>query len=168
MNYVFIGMPGSGKSTIARMFAEKKGLSFLDTDKIIEANYGGKPLQTILDEIGNNVFKQVEEDTLCALDCDNAAIATGGSAVYSEKGMAHLKEICKIVYLDVDYDILVKRIVNPTSRGIVLAPGETLLDLYNRRTPLYEKYADIVLKSGTESPQITVINLIKKIKKEGF
>lgn len=161
-NFIFIGMPGSGKSTLGKMLSRKKQLNFLDTDKLIEEKYN-LPLQQILNEHGEEYFKQIEEDILCSIDTENTVIATGGSAVYSEKGMNHLASIGTVVFIDIDSTVLPRRIKNPKSRGIVLAKGETISDIYVKRLPLYKKYADITVKSGNESPTKTIEKLIKMI-----
>ena len=60
------------------------------------------------------------------------------------------KKIGKVVYLKVDYDELLKRIDNFSTRGIVIENGKTFRDLYNERTILYEQYADIIIECNKE------------------
>lgn len=166
-NYVFIGMPGSGKSTVGNIVSQKLNMNFCDTDKIMEAKYSNTPLQRILDKLGNDKFNEFENTTLSELDVYNYCIATGGSAVYHKNGMSHLKEIATVIFLDVSLDIINDRIKNPLDRGIVFAPGETMKDLYNRRLPLYRKYADITIsiESENESPEKTADLVIEQLNK---
>ncbi|HHD63507.1 MAG TPA: shikimate kinase, partial [Desulfobulbaceae bacterium] len=89
-NIILIGMAGAGKSTIGRVLAGLSGKQFLDTDDLITARTG-MALQDFLDQVGSKRFQQLEEQTLLDLNPDNHIIATGGSAIYSDKGMAHLQ-----------------------------------------------------------------------------
>jgi shikimate kinase len=59
--------------------------------------------------------------------------------------MNHLRSIGTVVYLKLSLDSLAKRLGNLQCRGVLLKDGQTLKDLYEERTPLYEKYADVVL-----------------------
>ena len=72
-------------------------------------------------------------------------IATGGSAVFGEEAMEHLREISTVVYLKLSYPNLKKRLGDLKKRGVVLKPGQTLKDLLEYRTPYYEKYAHVVV-----------------------
>ena len=72
-------------------------------------------------------------------------IATGGSVVYGEEAMEHLKSIGTVVYINVPYEDLQKRLGDLLKRGVAIRKGNTLLDLYNERVPLYKKYADITV-----------------------
>ena len=88
-----------------------------------------------------------------SLNVKKTIIATGGSAVYGKEAMEHLKEIGEIVYLKADYATIEKRLGNLEKRGVALKPGQTLKDLYDERTVLYEKYADVTVDEhglGTE------------------
>ena len=71
----------------------------------------------------------------------------GGSAVFSEKGMAKLKENGICVYLRTDVRELTRRLVNIKTRGIAAKKGETIAEIFRQRKPLYEKYADITIDS---------------------
>jgi shikimate kinase len=90
----------------------------------------------------------VEEEAICSVQAENTVIATGGSAVYSEKAMAHLKSLGRIVYLRLTFEEMDRRLGDLHARGVAIAPGATLMDLYNERVPLYEKYADITVTTG--------------------
>ncbi len=79
---------------------------------------------------------------LCA---DGCVIATGGSVIYREKAIEALKKIGKVVYLQLSYEEIARRLGDLKARGVALKEGFTLLDLYNERTPLYEKYADVTV-----------------------
>lgn len=144
MNVVLIGMPGAGKSTLGVLLAKLLGYSFVDTDILMQQKYGDL-LGDILKKNGNGAFLELEEKMMLSLDLDNTVIATGGSAVYSQPGMYHLRENSVCVYIQVPYRLLAMRLGNLKQRGVVLPDGFTLLDLFNERAPLYQKYADITV-----------------------
>ena len=148
-NYILIGMPGSGKSTIGVLLAKALGYDFVDTDLVIQQKGGGL-LKEIIARIGNDGFKQLEEDVNASIDVNKSVIAPGGSAVYSDKAMRHLK---------LDYQTVKRRLGNLKARGVVLEKGQTLRDLYNERIPYYEKYADITVKLD----KLSIGNSLEKV-----
>ena len=148
-NVILIGMPGCGKSTVGVLLAKLVGFSFIDTDLLIQ-QYTNKKLYKIIEEDGIEYFKKVENEINSNIQTTKTVIATGGSVVYGKDAMEHLKKIGKIVYLKVDYDELLKRIDNFSTRGIVIENGKTFKDLYVEREVLYEKYADITIQCNSE------------------
>jgi shikimate kinase len=138
-------MPGCGKSTIGVLLAKSMLCDFIDTDLIIQNTYH-KSLCQIIDDDGLAGFKEKENEILKSLECDNSVIATGGSAVYCEDGMANLKKNGKVIYLKLAPQAIKKRINNITTRGIAMEEGCTIENLYLERAPLYEKYADYTLE----------------------
>lgn len=161
-NIVLIGMPGSGKSTVGVLLAKSLGYSFVDTDLII-SRMAKKPLQKILDEDGLDCFLALEEKAGSDIICENTVIATGGSMVVSEKAMKNLGKNGKIIYIDVPIQEIKRRVTNITTRGIVFEKGETLDDVYNDRTPLYKKYADITVSFKKGSIENTVEKIIEQL-----
>ena len=146
-NIILIGMPGSGKSTLGVQLAKSLGLHFIDTDLLIQSQQG-QLLQSILDEQGYQALRKIEETALLDLKLNNDLVSTGGSAIYSDQAMQHLRALGKIVYLQVSFEEIKKRINNESSRGIAKPVGQTLADVYAERTPLYEKYADITVDNN--------------------
>ena len=143
-NIILTGMPSCGKSTLGRLLAKELNFAFLDTDDvIIERN--GCPLKDILDNEGLDGFIRREEEAVCSVAAENTVIATGGSVVYSPKAMEHLKSLGRIVYICLDYKEVERRLGDLHERGVAIAPGKTLRDLYDERTPLYNKYANLVV-----------------------
>ena len=135
-------MPGAGKSTIGILLAKELGLDFLDTDISIQVQQG-KTLQQISDQSGYMALRQFEEQMLLSEDIAGRVVSTGGSAVYSEPGMARLKNGAKVVFLDVSLQQLEKRVNNFASRGIARRPDQSFADLFAERQVLYHQYADI-------------------------
>ena len=161
-NIVLIGMPGVGKSTVGVILAKVLGYQFMDVDLVIQEQEG-KLLREIIEEVGTDGFIEVENRVNASLKCSKTIIATGGSVVYGQEAMEHLKEMGTVVYLEVSFPILEKRLSDIRGRGVVLREGQTLFDLYQERTPLYEKYADVrVLEEGL-SVEETVEQLVKKL-----
>jgi shikimate kinase len=142
-NIVLIGMPGAGKSTVGVVLAKRLGYRFLDSDLVIQEQTK-KLLHELITEHGVDGFLKIEEDINAGLDCEQAVIATGGSVIYGEKAMEHLRKIGCVVYLKLSYKEIEDRLGDLTARGVALKNGQTLKDLYNERCPLYEKYAHIV------------------------
>jgi len=159
-NIVFIGMPGAGKSTIGRLIAEKLNMKHIDGDAIMEEAEGMK-LQEIINTKGNDYVLNLEGKVLRELDVEGYVISPGGSCVYYEDGMANLRKIATVIYLKLDWPSLEKRCTNVFGRGIIFKPGETLKDLFDLRTPLYEKYAEIVLDTSHFTKEETVIEVLK-------
>ena len=168
MVITFIGMPGCGKSCMGRAVAGKLKMKLIDSDKLIEKRCG-KKLQELIDDLGVEEFRRIEEETLKSIEGDNLIISTGGSAVYSEEGMKHIKELGKVFYLFCSYETIKQRVGDFSKRGIVLKPGQTLQDLFNERAPLYKKYADVtILCDGNAYPQYqnAVIRAAKRFKEK--
>lgn len=163
-NIVLIGMPGSGKSTCGVVAAKMLLKNFFDTDLLIQ-NIEGKSLQNIIDTKGNAYFTQAEEYAILDLDIQGTVIATGGSVIYSDKAMQHLKKLGKIIYLHLDYEQMCSRISNLSTRGVVMKKGETLLDMYNERLPLYDKWADAVIDCGDNTVEQTAQAISELAKK---
>lgn len=148
LNIVLIGMPGAGKSTVGVLLAKRLGYHFVDTDLLIQARAGVR-LQEIIRDQGLESFKRMEEEAVCALTPHRAVVSTGGSVIYGAAAMAHLRQVGRLVYLDLPLDILRERIDNMDSRGLVLDPGESFADLYARRTPLYRQHAELTIAGAS-------------------
>ena len=161
-NIILIGMPGAGKSTLGVLLAKAMGKLFVDTDIIIQQKTK-RLLQDIIDNDGTEAFISLEEEILLSVNEENTVIATGGSAVYSEKAMEHFKKSGKIVYLHVDFDEIVKRVTNITTRGIVLKNGKTLSDAFDERKPLYDRFADITIDYTGNSVEESVKKIIESL-----
>ena len=162
-NIVLIGMPSCGKSVTGVVLAKILNKKFVDGDLLIQEK-AGKGLQAIINEDGIDAFKKLEEEVLGSIDVTNAVIATGGSAVYYDSAMQHLKKDGIILYIDVPIEDIKKRLRNIKTRGVAMGKGQTLDDLYALRKPLYEKYAELTVKSSNkQSMEDTVEDILNKL-----
>ncbi|MDF0748711.1 shikimate kinase [Marinobacter sp. 71-i] len=143
-NVVLIGMPGSGKSTVGVLLAKRLGLGFIDTDLLIQEE-AGRTLQEIVDGDGYQALRRIEEQVLLKLDVQRQVISTGGSAVYSEPAMAHLKTGGVVVFLDIPLEVVLERIGDYSGRGISRRPDQSLEELFAERFELYSHVADIAI-----------------------
>lgn len=143
-NLTLIGMPGAGKTTIGVILAKNLGLGFLDTDVFVQINQQ-KTLQQIIDESDHLSLRAIEEKEVLRISIENHVIATGGSVVYSEKAMAHLANISKIIFLQINFEKVKKRIHNFETRGIAKANNQSLEELFKEREILYKKYAEMTV-----------------------
>lgn len=144
-NIVLVGMPGAGKSTVGVVLAKKMGFKFVDSDLVIQDKYD-KLLHELISEHGIDGFLEIENQVNASLDVKKCVIATGGSAIYGKEAMEHLKEIGEVVYLKLPYEDIEERLGDLTARGVTLRENQTLKDLFEERTPLYEKYADLTVE----------------------
>lgn len=143
-NIVLIGMPGVGKSTIGVILAKEIGYQFMDTDLLIQEKEQRR-LKDIIASEGVEGFLFVENQVTLSIDVQGCVIATGGSLVYSHEAMTHLRESGIVIYLKLPYEELKLRLTNLKGRGVVLKPGQTLRDIFNERSMLYETYADYIV-----------------------
>lgn len=149
-NIVLIGMPGAGKSTVGVVLAKVVGYKFVDSDLVIQEEYG-KLLHELITEHGLDGFLEIENKVNAQLEMTKSIIATGGSVIYGEEAMEHLKDIGLVVYLKLTLESIAERLGDLQQRGVALKEGWGLKELYEERVPLYEKYADIVLDCEEKS-----------------
>jgi shikimate kinase len=166
MNVTLIGMSGVGKSRIGHILAEKLNYRFIDVDRIIEEAQNRR-LQDLVDCLGDERFLELEENAVLSLDgVKNSVIASGGSSVYSEKSMAFLKSISKVVFLDASLEEIKRRTHDFSGRGIVGLKAKGLEQVFLERQPLYRRYADITVDvSGLRDEAVAerVIEAISKV-----
>lgn len=157
-NIILIGMPGAGKSTVGVVLAKKLGYSFVDADLVIQSREE-KLLHEIIAERGVEGFWKLEETVGESIETKRTVIATGGSAVYGEKAMAHYKKIGTVVYLALPLKEIRERLGDLTERGVTLRAGQDLDGLYAERLPLYERYADVKV----ECEGLSIREIVNKI-----
>ncbi|MEE1086448.1 MAG: shikimate kinase [Schaedlerella sp.] len=163
-NLIFIGMPAVGKSTVGVVVAKQLGKQFLDTDLLIQEQEG-KLLREIIAEVGEEEFLKIESRVNASIDVQNSVISPGGSVIYCEEAMEHLKKIGTIVYLKASFQTIKERIKDPKKRGVVLREGQSLRQLYEERVCLYEKYADITVCEDGYMIDETITNVLDAVKK---
>lgn len=163
-NIVFIGMPAVGKSTVGVVVAKRLGYEFIDTDLLIQKQEG-KLLREIIAEVGVEGFLAVENQVNRDVEADRAVISPGGSVVYCEEAMKHLKEIGTVIYLKASYKTISNRLKNAKQRGVALREGQTMKDLYEERVLLFEKYADITVCEDGMAIEQTIENVLNEIQK---
>lgn len=161
-NIILIGMPTSGKSTMGVILAKILGYNFIDADLVIQEQEGRK-LSEIIETEGVEGFIDIENKVNAGIEAQKTVIATGGSVVYGKEAMDHYKNIGRVVYLKADMDTLTKRLRNAKQRGVVMREGQSLISLYNERSVLYEKYADIVVEEGNDSFEEVVAKILGEL-----
>lgn len=164
---VLIGMPASGKSTLASLLASTLGWQTVDTDDLI-VQTSGCSLQDIVDAKGYLALREVEERAILMADFAGKVVATGGSAVYSEPAMRHLRQYGPLVFLNVPLDELQRRLGNFAMRGIAAAPGTDLAALYQQRQPLYERWADITIAVAKENETALAVRILQQLSIAGM
>jgi shikimate dehydrogenase len=140
-NIILVGMPGSGKSTVGKALAEALGRPFVDTDALI-VEEAGRPIPEIFSADGEEVFRAMETEAVKAAGMmSGAVIATGGGVVTRERNYRPLSQNGRIVFLHRDLDIL------PVD-GRPISQSTSKADLYAKRLPLYNAFADVTVENN--------------------
>lgn len=137
-------MPGCGKSTIGVVLAKVMGFDFIDSDLMIQQREN-RLLSQILEEDGPEAFNKIENEVNASLQAEKTVIATGGSVIYGKEAMEHLRNIGVVVYIRLALEELEERLGDFADRGISMKEGQTLKDIYDERTPYYDRYAHIIV-----------------------
>ncbi len=164
-NITLIGMPGAGKSTVGIILAKIMSFGFIDTDVLIQINRQ-KSLQEIIDGSDYLNLRVIEEEEILKINISSHVIATGGSAVYSERAMSHLRSISNIVFLDVEFEEILRRIHNFETRGIAKAETQTFRDLFDERQALYKKYSDLAIDCNEPDQEEIAVMISSKFSDE--
>jgi len=148
-NIYLIGMPGSGKTTVAKYVAQKLGITLADMDKMIVEN-SGTSINDIFSEKGEDYFRDLETQVLKQLSqCENIVVATGGGVIKREENVELLKK-GTVVFIDVPVNVIAGR-SNFSDRPLLKDNLDNLKNLYKQRYQLYKAAADIIV-SGEGTP----------------
>lgn len=146
-----IGMAAAGKTTIGRELGALIDWPSVDSDHIIESCYGVR-LQSIADSLDKEGFLDLEMQVIKTIGTRRTVVSTGGSVVYREEAMRYLQSLGPVIYLAVPLPIILERIARKPERGLAIAPGQTIEDLYNERAKLYDRYATWTVEGGGAPP----------------
>jgi shikimate kinase len=163
MNVVLIGFMGSGKTTIGNALATRKGLKFIDTDRVIETQ-NNMSIKDIFDNFGETHFRQLEKQSIDQLmNINDCVISVGGGAVMYHNNLDTLKRIGTTVFLDAPMQKLLTNL-KAEFRPLV---GNTieenkLSELLNSRYSTYEK-ADIIINTESLNIEQTIDEVVKRL-----
>ncbi len=139
-NIVFLGMMGSGKSSLGSLISKKLNLDFYDTDNVIEKKAGMK-ISRIFKEKGEYFFRKIEEKiSLEILKKNNIVIALGGGAFLNKKIMEEILKNHLSFWLKCNDKVLIRRIRNSQKRPLVFNLDDNeILNLIKKRSKIYSK-----------------------------
>ncbi|HOJ12274.1 MAG TPA: shikimate kinase [Clostridiales bacterium] len=155
-------MPSSGKSTIGSNLADILNMNYIDTDNLILESQK-KDLRDIVSLYGHHEFLKIQEEVILQLDTVNSIIATGGSVIYGDAAMVHLKKDGVVIYLQLDFNSVNSRIKQ--GRRFAKNEEQSFIDMYHERVPLYERYSDIVIDCSGKDVKAIVKEIIEKLQK---
>jgi len=158
MNIALIGMPGSGKSTVGKALAHELTWNFLDTDSLIELETG-ECISNYISTHGEDKFCEIQERVVSGLKTTCTAISTGGGVIYSVRCVRRLQNISEVIFLDVDLDLITKRI-EKEPRNLIGGRNANIASMYFERHPLYLKYAAHKIEASTKNVDIIVQEII--------
>ncbi len=157
----FVGLPGSGKSTIGRQIARRLGLAFVDTDHLIEHRLGCS-IREYFEREGEASFRDIEQDTIDEVtQTHDGVISTGGGSVLRPANREHLHSRAHVVYLKSSPEEIYRRLRHDTNRPLLQVddPLKRLRELFTVRDPLYVETAHFVVEIGRPSAA-SLINMV--------
>lgn len=152
-NIFLVGMMGAGKTTIGKALAQRLGLEFVDTDRVL-VERTGVPVATIFEIEGEDAFRRRETAVLAEVAAvGGRVIATGGGAVLSAANREVMRASGTVVYLRARVDNLWERTRHDATRPLLATPNprERLSELLAQREPLYRESAHVVVETGTQA-----------------
>jgi shikimate kinase len=144
-----IGMAGAGKSSIGKELAKNLDCILIDSDKLIEDQYG-ESLQNILDKEGYIKLREIENLIIKNIKFNKLILSTGGSAVYSDEAMHHIQKHSKVIFLEVPFNQILERVPSFLDRGFAKAPSQSVEDAFLERQSLYKKYSHCTVSNAKD------------------
>lgn len=166
MNIVLIGMRGSGKTTVARILAQKLNKNYIETDGLV-VKKRGLGIPEIVKQYGWNKIRELENEVIKDTTTeDNVIISTGGGVVVKEENIALLKKNGKIFWLTCGVATLVKRVGNDPKRPSLTdkkTPLEEIEEVLKQREKLYQQAADVIIDTENTTPENVVSKIMENL-----
>jgi shikimate kinase len=161
---VFVGPPGSGKSTVGRALAQKLNRNFVDTDAVIEETTGKKIADIFLIN-GEEEFRRIEREVvLSALQSQDSVISLGGGSVLDEDVQSALSSLPEVIFLDVSISNAAPRVGFNRDRPLLLGnPRQQWIALMEKRRPIYERIATRTISTDNRKAHEIVAELLPEL-----
>lgn len=153
MNLILVGLRGSGKTELGKTLAKRLSVDFVDVDHMVEKS-AARSIGEIFTQSGEGLFRRLEGEALARLEGTvNTVVATGGGIVLQEENRRFLKQLGKVVWLEVSPLISVARTRNDGNRPrlTALSPSEEAAKILEVRRCFYEEVADVSISTDNRS-----------------
>jgi shikimate kinase len=160
MNIFLIGMPGSGKTTIARHLAKELNYTYVDLDGMVEKD-AKMFIEDIFEKYGEEKFRELETSALKNLKNDHLVVSLGGGIVTKKVNKDYINGLT--FYLDTDLEIIKERLKEDYQRPLLR--NRSLEQLFEERYLKYQDFADVIISNNTNIEQ-TVLSIMNYLKKE--
>jgi shikimate kinase len=160
-NIFLVGMMGAGKTTLGKALAQRMGLEFVDTDRVL-VERTGVPVATVFEIEGEDGFRRRESGVIAELAVRRGCVvATGGGAVLFEENRRVMRAAGTVVYLRARLESLWERTRHDTSRPLLATPDPraTLAQILEARDALYRDAAHLIVETGSQSAA-TLVNRV--------
>jgi shikimate kinase len=157
-----IGFMGSGKTTVGRLVAARLGYRFLDLDVLIVEN-AGKSIREIFAEDGEEVFRQIESDTLYSVrEMNRLVIAAGGGAPIRQENQEFFENLASTFYLEVSFEEFLDRTGRDHARPLLDRSEKELKKLYKSRVPIYRSLGQCIV-TDSRTPQDIAAEILEHL-----
>lgn len=166
-NIFLIGFMGSGKSTIARLLAEKLNSQLIEMDETIEQE-AGCTINEIFEQHGETYFRDLESALVESITKQGGCVVScGGGTVLREKNVENMRKAGVVVYLSATPETIYKRVCHSRKRPLLNGNMnvEYITTLMEKRLPIYEKAADLTIDVNEKSKSDIVAEVINSIRK---
>lgn len=169
INIIFIGMRGSGKSTIAQLLAQKMKRKSVDLDVLL-VEKTGMTIPEIVEKYSWEYFREKEAEIAKSTALtENTIIATGGGVVLQKDTIDELKKNGILIFLRAPIETLVKRIGDDANRVALTnkkSRKEELEEVWGKRHVLYEQAADYTIDTESKTAEQVVMEILMLLRKE--
>lgn len=156
-----VGFMGSGKTTVGRALAKRRGYRFVDLDEVIEGR-AGMSVHEIFTGKGEAEFRRHESESIeSCRDLEQVVVALGGGAYESEGNRAALRSLGATVWLNCPLKVCMRRVSRDGSRPLLGRRDEMKL-LLERRIPNYS-LADYTIETGSRTPKRIVDDIVRLV-----
>jgi len=156
-NIFLIGFMGCGKSTMARLLAEKTGAEIIEMDETIEAE-AGMSINEIFEKYGESHFRDLESGLILKIaEKGGAVVSCGGGAILRPENVENMKKNGQVIYLSAQPETIYKRVRHSTTRPLLNGNMnvEYITSLMEKRLPRYLGAADkTIVVDGKDKQEV--------------